>query len=192
MNDETLELMRRGCSAADAVGRVIAANPNADAGMIALSLNGDFGLADAPSVGKRGDAGRAQAGSATTAAAAVLHNAILPHRPIATLAAEVAIDVMRPPDRPTRWITLRAGARVAAGPANAVLIDANGVVVEIVVENSQFLVGRWSFGIGHETRVVAANKVVGAMLYEPYMILMDGRLATVDGCEELAAPIRTL
>jgi hypothetical protein len=190
LNNEALELMRSGYSAADAVGRVITANPNADAGMIALSVGGDFGVADSPSVGKRGDAGRAQLGSAANGTAAVLHNAILPHRPIAALAAEVAIDVMRPPDRPIDWITFRAGARVAAGAANSVLIDDRGVVQGIVVENPRLLVGNWSFGIGYEAQVVSANQVVAAMLYEPYMILNDGRLATIDGRAELAAPVR--
>ena len=190
LNDEALELMRRGYSAADAVGRVISANPDADAGMIALSVDGNFGVADSPSVGKRSDAGRAQVGSAANGAAAVLHNAILPHRPIAALAAEVAIDVIRPPDRPTDWITFHAGARVAAGAINAVVIDTNGVVQGIVVENPRLLVGSWSFGIGYEAQVVSANQVVAAMLYEPYMVLNDGRLATIDGRAELAVPVR--
>ena len=121
----------------------------------------------------------------------MLHNAILPHRPISALAAVVAIDVMGPFDWPIDWITVRAGARVAAGASNSVLIDGRGVVQGIVVEHPQLLVGSWNFCIGFELQIVGANQVVAAMLYEPYMVLNDGRLAINDGCAgDLTAPVR--
>ena len=97
---------------------------------------------------------------------------------------------MRPFDRRIDWITVRAGARVAAGAANSVLIDGRGVVQGIVVENLQLLVGSWNFGIGFEAQVVGAKQVVAAMLYEPYMVLNDRRLAIIDGCAGLTVPVR--
>ena len=63
LNDEVLQLMRSGHRPLDAVDRVIAANPDGDAGIIALSLDGCIHAADTPSVGRRGDCGRATIGS---------------------------------------------------------------------------------------------------------------------------------
>ena len=97
---------------------------------------------------------------------------------------------MRPFDRRVDWINVRAGARVAAGAAKSVLTGGCGVVQGIVVENLQLLVGSWNFGIGFEAQVVSANQVVAAMLYEPYMVLNDGRLAIIDGCAGLTVPVR--
>ena len=192
LNDEVLELMRRGHHPREAVGDVIGANPDVDAGIIALSIDGGLHAGDTASVARRGDAGRAVIGSAAQGAAvAVLHNAIRPHRPIALLAAEIALDVMQPADRPDGWITFRQGIRVVAGPANTVTIGKDGLVEAIVVENPKFLAGRWNFGIGYETRVVRAAEAIAAMLYEPYMVLQDGRLRTIDGQAELAVPIRS-
>jgi len=110
---------------------------------------------------------------------------------IAALAAEVAMDVMRPPDRPDGWITFRAGTRAVSGAANSVSVDPDGLVDAIVVENPRFLAGRWDFGIGYETPVVGATGLFANLLYEPYMVLEDGRLATIDGRSELVVPIRS-
>jgi hypothetical protein len=192
LSDEVLALMRRGDRPADAVGSVIAANPDVDAGIIALSIDGGLHAADTASVGRRGDAGRAMIGSAAEGAAvAVLHNAIRPHMPIAALAAEITMDVMRPPDRPDGWITFREGTRAVPGFVNSVSVGADGLVEAIAVQNPKFLAGRWSFGIGYEARVVSTTGLVAAMLYEPYMVLEDGRLSTIDGRAELAVPIRS-
>jgi hypothetical protein len=191
LSDEVLQLMRHGHRPFDAVGCVIAANPDVDAGIIALSVDGNIHAANTPNVGKRSDAGRAMIGSAAEGAAvAVLHNAIRPHRPIAALAAEIAMDVMRPSDRPDGWITFRKGTRALSGQANSVSIGADGFVETIIVANPKFLAGRWNFGIGYEAPVVMATEVVAAMLYEPYMVLQDGLLFTIDGRAELAVPIR--
>jgi hypothetical protein len=192
VNDEVLERMRGGEAPADAVRRVTAANPDVDAGLIALAIDGSIAAADTSSVARRGDTGRAMIGSASEGAAvAVLHNAIRPHRPIAALAAEIAMDILKPSDRCDGWITFRKGARALPGLANSVSVGADGLVDSITVENPRLLVGRWNFGIGYETPVVAANGAVAALVYEPYMVLEDGRLSTIDGCAELAVPIRS-
>src|SRR5579871_4092547 len=101
------------------------------------------------------------------------------------------MDVMRPSDRPDGWITFRKGTRTVPGLANFVSVGADGLVETIVVENPKFLAGRWDFGIGHETPVVGATGAFAIMLYEPYMVIEDGRLATIDGRPELSVPIRS-
>ncbi len=191
LNDEVLDLLRRGASPERAVESVVAANPDVDAGIIALTFDGRIHAADTKYVQRRGDAGKAIVGSSGEAIVAVLHNAIRPHRPIATLAAEVAMDVMRPDDRPDAWITFEEGVRLVAGPVNAVDISRDGKVETIIVENAQFLQGQWSLGVGYETKVVRQAEAIGAMLYEPYMVVDGGPLRSIDGQSRLYVPIRT-
>lgn len=192
VNDEVLDLMRRGMAPEQAVARVVAANPDVDAGIIALSADGRLAAADTAHVGRRGDAGRAlRVDAGEGIGVAVLHNAIHPHRPLATLAADVAMDVMRPEDRADDWITFSEGATLAPGAANAVEVDAGGAVRRIVVEDEKFLTGRWSLGIGYETCVTRARAPIGVALYEPYIVVDEGRVRSIDGRASLSVPIRS-
>ncbi|MBT9290935.1 DUF6963 family protein [Prosthecodimorpha staleyi] len=192
VNEEVLDRLRQGTSAERAVDEVLRANPLADAGVIALTVDGDLHAADTDYVARRGDSGRAIVGSrATGAVVGVLHNSIHPYRPLAALAAEVALDVMQPADRVDGWITIRAGAVLRAGTENAVEIDQDGLVEAIVVEDHRFLTGAWSVGLGYQTLVVRAGAPIGTMLLEPYMVVRDGRVLTVDGRPEQSVPIRT-
>ncbi len=191
LNDEVLALLRTGASPEDAVERVVAANPTVDAGIIALSFGGAIHAADTPHVRQRGDAGRALLRAPNgEAVVAVLHNAIRPFRPLASLAAEVALDEMIPDDRPDAWISFRSGVPLACGSVNAVEVDDDGTVRAIIVEDRKFLGGRWSLGMGHETRVLNRQRAIATMLYEPYMVVEDGRLRLIDGQNLLAVPIR--
>ncbi len=192
LNDEVLDLMRQGLTPEDAVERVVGANSDVDAGIIALHLDGQLHAANTAYVERRGDAGRKLLGSRQQGAAvAVLHNAIHPDRPLAFLATEVAMDVMQPNDRPDGWITFRQGVRLVPGPDNAVDVNADGAVETITIENPKFLEGRWSLGIGYETSVISRAVPIAVMLYEPYMVVDDGRLCTIDGQVTLSVPIRT-
>lgn len=191
LNDEVLDLMNRGLTPEEAVERVLAANPDADAGIIALAVDGQLHAANTAHVERRGDAGRKLLRSLEEGATvAVLHNAIHPYRPLALLAAEVAMDAMQPKDHPDGWITFREGVKLTAGPANAVHLSDDGAVESIVVENPRFLEGRWSLGIGYETGVLSRFKPIATMLYEPYMVVDGGKLCTIDGRVTLSVPIR--
>jgi hypothetical protein len=193
LNAEVLERMRGGASPAEAVEEVIAANPDADAGIIAIAIDGRVHAADAPRLFKRKDRGNAMIGSrAEGAVAAVLHNGIEPHQPIATLASAVAMDVMQPPDRPDGWIIFRQGVEIALGGVNAVEIDIHGTVERIIVDDRKFLAGPWSLGVGYEVDVRRGPNVIGSMLYEPYMFVDGGHLRTADGLSELSVPVRLL
>lgn len=191
INDEILALMGNGLSVEAAVKKVLSANPIADTGVIALSRDGDLFAADSDYVERRGDSGHAVVGSRKEGAVVgVLHNSIHPSRPIAALAAEVALDVMQPMDRIDGWITLRTGTPLTAGPANAVEITPAGGIDTIVVEDHRFLSGCWSVGLGYETPVMQEGDCVGIMLHEPYMVVRDGGVVTIDGERELRIPIR--
>lgn len=188
INDEVAELLSLGLSPEEAVHRVVDANPDADAGVIALSADGRIHAANTAYVARRGDAGQEIIRTGRISVA-VLHNAIIPHQPLAGLAAHVALDVMEPQDRPDGWITFRQGTRLTAGAANAVSVN-GGLVDLFTVDNPKFLEGRWSLGIGYNTHVVAQNEPFAIMLYEPYMVVENGRLHTIDGLKMLSVPIR--
>jgi hypothetical protein len=191
LNEEVLKLMQQGFDPQTAVERVVNANPEVDAGIIAVTVNGLLHAANTAHVERRGDARRAVLRSERSdVIAAVLHNSIRPHRALAILAAEVALDVMEPDDDPDGWIVFRQGARLAHGPMNAVEVDAAGTVEAIIVESQKFLKGHWSLGIGYETSVLTRAKPIAAMLYEPYMVVDDGILRTIDGQDTLSVPIR--
>jgi hypothetical protein len=184
--------MRLGSSPEDAVAEVIGANSEIDAGIIALAVDGRAHAANTTYVQRRSDLGQAMIGSQVEGAlVAVLHNAIRPHRPLAALAAEVALDVMKPADRPDDWIFFHAGVNITLGSVNAVVVDARGVVELMVIDNPKYLTGSWSLGVGSETKVLRHPGAFGAMIYEPYMIVKNGRLQSVDGQSELSVPIRS-
>lgn len=191
LNVEVLSLMREGLSPQDAVERVTAANPEVDAGILALAVDGRVYAADTAHVRKRGDRGQVIAGSvAQGAVAAALHNAIRPHRPIAALAAEIALDAMQPQDRPDAWITFRQGTPLVAGSSSGVNIGADGSVDCVLVDDRKFLTGSWCLGVGFEAKVFRHSKAVAVMIYEPFMIVEDGTLRSIDGRAELPVPIR--
>src|SRR6185312_315076 len=102
--------------------------PDADAGIIALSIEGRIYAANTSFVNKRGDTQAAQLGSKqSSACVAVLLNAIQPRRSLALLAAETAMDVMSPNDQPDSWITFRKGTPLRLGTTAAIEIDADGI-----------------------------------------------------------------
>lgn len=193
LNDEVLALMRAGLSPLDATERVVTANPDVDAGLIALAADGRLHLADTAHVRRRGDAGNALVSAAGgTARVGVLHNAMLPFRPLAALAAEVALDTMQPADRPTGWVTLNRGTPLVRGIENALHVDRQGIASRIVVDNPKFLAGEWNIGIGFETPILGDAGTAAVLLYEPYMIARDGRLESVDGKDGLVLPVRAV
>jgi hypothetical protein len=190
LNDEVLDLMNRGLTPEQAVERVVAKS-GCRRRNHCPHTGRQLHAANTAHVERRADAGRKLLGSREEGATvAVLHNAIHPCRPLALLAAEVAMDAMQPKDHPDGWITFREGVRLTAGPANAVHLNTSGAVESIVVENPRFLEGRWSLGIGYETGVLSRSKLIATMLYEPYMVVDGGKLCTIDGGVTLSVPIR--
>lgn len=193
LNDEILSLMAAGLSPEEATESIVRANPAADAGFIALAVDGRLHLSDTPYVRRRGDLGRAFLSNAEgTVRVGVLHNAILPHRSLAGLAAEIALDTMVPADRPTGWITLAKGTPLSSASENALLVDGDGVVTRLVVDNPSLLAGEWNLGMGFETRVLDGRGSVAVLLYEPYMVARNGRLESADGRDQVTLPVRAI
>lgn len=189
-NEDVLALMRAGLSPRAAITRVLAADPLADAGLIALDRQGRLWAADAPRVRSRGDRGAARLGSARAGAAvAVLHNAILPHRPLAALAAEVALDAMAPADRVDATVAMTAGVPVTLGPQPRIVLDRQGRLVRIETADPRHQTGRWSLGLGWRTEIHRAGRPWAYAVHEPYLVVEDGRLVSIDGSSTLDLPV---
>lgn len=179
LNLAVLELMAQGLDPQAAVDRVAEENPQADAGLLAITPSGQVGLRDCTYLEQFADRGHARLAS-PQGAVAVTHNAIAPHRGLALVAAEVALTVLHAPAAEQMQIVLRAGVPLRHGQRNAVEIDDSGHVVSLTVTNPQLLTGTRSFGLGYRAAVTGAR--AGYYLqYEPYMVSCDGILQSIDG-----------
>jgi hypothetical protein len=188
-NEAVLALMAAGLGPRAAVTRTLAANPDADAGLIALTADGRLHVADSALVRRRGGSRRAMFGSrAGGARAAALCNAIHPGPAVAATAAAAALDAMQPPDAARRAITIAAGAPLRLAAREAIAVGADGRAVAIHVCDPRLLSGEWSFGLGPFAPVVGAFDAVA--VYEPFMTARDGALSSVDGRDSLKVGVR--
>ena len=194
LNVEVLNLMRSGLGPVEAIQRVVAENPEVDSGLIALSTDGRIHAADTRYVARFPDAGKAILSSASDprVTAAVLHNAIRPWRGLALITAETALNVMTPPDAADREIQLVSGIPVVPGARNGIQIDDRGISLQLSVADAKLLSGEWHVGLGPHAEILAAGKSVGVALYEPYLVIRDGRLSSIDGTGQMSLPIRDL
>ena len=148
LNEEVLALMRAGAAPAEAVAQVADDNPTVDGGLIALSLDGRICAKDTAYVARFPDRNEAVLGpSQNGCVVAVLHNAIRPHRSLATLVAEVALDRMDPPDVADDSLRLNSGVPVERGEGNAIHANELRTATFITVGDPKYLHGRWSMGM---------------------------------------------
>lgn len=193
VNEEALRLLADGLSAQEVADLLTGQNPALDIGIIALTVKGGIGLANTAAVARRPDAGQALVERVgENARAAVIHNAILPSKPVAQLAAEVAIDVMFPADRSDGHIQIESGVPFCHGPRNALLLDEGNRVIRIVIRDSLYMSGRWNFGIGYLVDVKKAGAVYARLVYEPFMVVEDGTLKSIDGEMRAALPVKLM
>ena len=183
LNEAVLAKMASGQSAADAAQSVLDRNPEADAGIIALGLEGEPFAGNTVHVAKRGDLGRALTSNASTGTVvAVLHNAIHPHQALADLAASVALDVINPPDRADLLIDIAAGTPISLGDANRVEVDGSGRAVGITVTQARWLgPSRDGAVIDFAAQVCQNGRLIGHTIAEPYCVVQGGRLVSLSG-----------
>lgn len=183
LNEEALAALREGLSARDAVDRVLDANPEADAGLIAVDLSGGLYARSTARVARRPDLGQARRESGgSRAAVEVLHNSILPGPSVAALAAEVALQTMVPSRRPDGWVTVEAGTPVEAGAEAAVLVDDDMVVRKVVTTDRTLLCGRChGAAIYLGTVIRQGDRIVGRTSLEPNVVVEDGRIRSMSG-----------
>ena len=185
-NEDALRRMQTGMDVASAVDAVLAENPSADVGLIAVDVRGRIHARNSDRVGARPDLGGEQLKHGKEAAVAILHNAIYPVAGIASLAADVAMETMLPARAPDFWIHAAAGTPVLLGDADSITVDSDLRVVEVRTTDGSLLQGRRdgaAIYLGSEVR--QDGKLLGRTTTEPYVVLQDGIIESLIGQHEI-------
>lgn len=131
MNVAALRRLEAGESPAAAVGAVVAASPEIDAGLIAV-VPGALAVAETRRVLRRNDRGCARLMLAGDAAGvAVLHNAIQPFEGLATLAAGAARAALEAALPPPPAFRILPGTRIEPAAEDGVWLDEDGAVLRV-------------------------------------------------------------
>jgi len=182
VNQAALRLLEAGAAPEEAVTRVIAANPEIDAGLIAVSLDG-VAAAETGRVLRRTERGAARLSLRGGAAAvAVLHNAIEPWEGLAALAAGAARAVLEAALPPLPCARLLVGLVLEPGVADALWLDAEGAATRIVSANPGHRTYRgWtSSAVYLGTPVWRDGVRLGIVVGEARCRLEQGRIVEVD------------
>ena len=181
LGEAALALMRAGASAREAVERTVALNPGADAGLIALGLDGAPHPGDTALARTLPDAGSAVVGRGG-AQVAVLLNAIHPAAGLAAFVAQCVAERLAPP-AVAGTLLLRRGTPVLDGPERSIRVDALGVVEAVLVPGAMVTPRPRSQGIGYRARVLRSGAAVGQLLDDPFLIVERGAVVSADGQE---------
>jgi len=189
LGEAVLALLREGWSARDAVEQITADNPTADAGLIALSMDGRMHSGNTAYVDGFADAGGAMAeGGDGRARVCILHNAIAPNKTLAPFLAEFILQSMLPPEPASGFVTMRRGTPLILAATTGLRIDPAGDVTAVMVADPRTLHGSCSLGIGYRAAVMRQDEWVGSVLYEPFIVVRDGAVASLDGAGEYEIP----
>ncbi len=183
LNVAALEGLRLGLSAAAAVERVLDANPEADAGLLAVDLRGGVAARNSARVQRRYDLGHARRESKTHGAMVeVLQNLIRPFPSLAALTAEIALDVMVGEPTAIGSIVVKAGMTVELGPEALIEVDANDVARRLVTTDPLVMKGAHICApIYAGSPVYRAGGIIGYSRLEPITELRDGRVVSLIG-----------
>ena len=191
VNLAALRLLEAGIAPDRAVASVLDANPEVDAGLIAVTAEG-LGMAETDRVRRRMDRGSARlavrggaaevaVGEVAVGEVAVLHNAIQPFEGLAALAAGAARMVLEAALPPLPSVRLVPGMAIETGSADGLWLAADGTVERIVSANPSLagLAGWTSGAVYLGTPVYRGGARVGTTVAEAYCRLDRGRIAEV-------------
>lgn len=185
LNQDVLDRLLQGQSADEATASVLSQNPHADVGFITIDRYHRLYAQNAPKVAARPDIGQARR-EASSAAVEVLHNAIKPSGSLAPLVADIAFSELHNPNPIIGYVTVPAGIAIRHGPADAVLVDAAGIVQEIITTDPSWTQGeRTGVGIYLHSEVRQGRTVLGKTLVEPFCVAQAGRLLHMSGQHRL-------
>ncbi|MDH3660362.1 MAG: hypothetical protein OEU92_10070 [Alphaproteobacteria bacterium] len=192
LNQAILARMQAGEPAGPAARTILDENPEADAGIIALGIDGASFVGNTAHVARRGDLGQAVLHEpAIGATIAVVHNAIHPHRALADLAAAIALDVMAPMDRLDFRIRVSAGTPLELGGDNVVHVDREGTAQRITVTQKSWLgPSRDGAVIDFAAAVRQGDRLIGHTIAEPYCVAERGRLISLSGGDHAMIGVR--
>jgi len=182
INRECLERMRDGADPAAAVAQTLAAWPGADAGLIAVGLDGRVGFGNSALVDHRSDAGRCLL-EREGLRVAVLHNSVFPVEGLAALAAGAALEAVRPADAGDFCIRLEAGLSIRIGASALIEVDAERRVTGLQASNPGWLLPHWQGAAAmRDTPVVdQRGRALGTLVTEAYCMASGGVLERCNG-----------
>ena len=193
LNDQVLELMRTGRSAAQAVDHVIGRNPEADAGLIAIDKAGNlYGRNSERVLRRRPDMTEChQESSDGKAKVIVFYNAIRPHAVIAPLVAQIVLDAMVGLPKPDGEIFLPPDLPVRPGPEIAIFCTTDGIAQYITTTDRLALTGTHIGAIiQYNAPVYADGALIGHAMFEVLTLAVDGVLKQMSGQPSMHAGIR--
>ena len=194
LNQAVLQRLCGGCSPAQAIDAELSRNPQADAGLIAVDIQGRIQLANSAFVAKRPDLGSALLEDREIGATVgVLHNAIHPHGGLATLAASVALDQIAPLDHCDFEVELASGLLLELGEENCIHLDSELRVERLTVTEKCWFAPKWhGAAISFAAAVRRDGLLVGSATSEPYCTAMDGRLLSFSGQDRVFIAVRAV
>ena len=190
VNLEVLQFLRDGRSSQDSVDRVLDADPEADAGLIAIDLTGSVYARNSARVSRRPDLGHARRENEKLGAVVeVINNAISPATSIAMLAADIALQVMAPAGVAAGSIVVAAGTPLASGRIHRILVDGDGKVVRIETPDTRLLAGRHNCAAVYlGADVIQDGSIIGTTLIEPNVVVEDGCIISLSGQPQVSIP----
>ncbi len=181
VNVEVLELMEGGLDAGAAVAKVMDANLQVDAGLLAIDAKGNTGCKNSPRVEGAIRTVRHSRREGPNAVVEVILNVIFP--PVtADLAAGVAMGVMTAKEKADAFMTISAGVPVVYGPEDMIYVDEKLVVSRVFTPDKTLLTGKRAGIVPYmSSKVVQGGKVIGRLTLEALTVLDDGIIKELDG-----------
>lgn len=177
---EALDLMADGCAPTDAAHRVAERNPQADAGLVLLSMDGRIGMANTRLVRRHADLGQAVA-RWKDRAVAVMHNSIAPHDVLAPLTVELVERRLGQGHSAKAVLQIAAGLPVRPASARSCVEVAAGRATALDIATVYNGDPSWSAGLGPDAEIFEEGRLIGHAAADPFLVIHDGRLVTVDG-----------
>jgi hypothetical protein len=181
LNTVLLERIGAGEPAEAALAALLEENPQADAGLIAVTPDGGIALGNSALVGRRTDAGLLRTEGAGLEIA-VLHNAVFPVQGVAAIAAGAAMDAVAPGDAHDLTLRLEAGLELKLADTASLEADHRGAIRSITVTHPGWLSAHWQGAVAMRDTVVHQNgRVLGRLVTECYCVARGGVLVSCDG-----------
>lgn len=125
-----LAMLAQGVEPKAAVESVLADNPEADAGLIAINDLGNFGWGNSERVARRTDLGQFECHDGS-AHVAILHNAIHAREPLAAQVGALAWAQLTGRPGPLKWVRLTEAVPRRLAAKDSLHIDASGRITAI-------------------------------------------------------------
>ncbi|HHY14297.1 MAG TPA: hypothetical protein GX526_06640, partial [Thermoanaerobacterales bacterium] len=190
VNIEVLEAIENGLPADQAVRTVMDDNPNVDAGLIAVDINGNIGVQNSEKVGSRTDIASAYLENGD-AKVAVFNNEIHPIKITSKLAAAIAMEIMSEEQKPDMQITLNSGLKVELGDEDKVVIDKNNTAIEIFTTDPTILNGETVGVVPYlGSSIIKDGEKIGILMNEPLAVLNDGVIVEFAGRKTIIRDVK--